>query len=251
MRRILTSIVLVLSAVWLYAGPAHQQVWDQAIKHYQEQDYSSSLSLFESLEETGHVGFNLYYNMGNCHYRLGQYTQAIWMYERAAKYQPTHPDLMVNMALTRQHFVDEFEALPQLPLIRWYSSFMAQTPPNLFVLLAFAWVLGFVCIIGGHWFQKLSWLSWRPLWLGLMLIGALGALGAKLQENYFDRSNEAIIFASTAKAYSEPSESALELFVLHEGLKVECINQQGNWQQVGLPNGDKAWMKKEALKLIP
>ncbi|HCT71041.1 MAG TPA: hypothetical protein DF409_08425, partial [Bacteroidales bacterium] len=60
----------------------------------------------------------------------------------------------------------------------------------------------------------------------------------------------AIIFPPTLPVKSSPDESSIDLFVIHEGLKVTVIDRIGEWQEIRIANGSKGWIKAGQIKPI-
>ena len=44
---------------------------------------------------------------------------------------------------------------------------------------------------------------------------------------------------------SEPNESSTNLFLIHEGLKVQLLESDNNWTEVKMPDGNVGWLKNE------
>ena len=44
---------------------------------------------------------------------------------------------------------------------------------------------------------------------------------------------------------SEPNESSTNLFLFHEGLKVQLLESDNNWTEVKMPDGNVGWLKNE------
>ena len=48
----------------------------------------------------------------------------------------------------------------------------------------------------------------------------------------------------------EPKEKAVSSFTLHEGTKVEVLEEFNEWALVSLTNGNKAWMPLDKIKKL-
>ena len=65
----------------------------------------------------------------------------------------------------------------------------------------------------------------------------------------------AIIFTPTVTVRSTPAESGNNLFVLHEGAKVEILSEMSDiskmeWCEIRIADGNKGWVKKQDLEKI-
>ena len=67
--------------------------------------------------------------------------------------------------------------------------------------------------------------------------------------------NTAIIFTPTVTIKSTPAESGNNLFVLHEGAKVEILNEMRDlnkvdWCEIRISDGNRGWVRKVDLETI-
>lgn len=61
----------------------------------------------------------------------------------------------------------------------------------------------------------------------------------------------AIVMEPTINVKSTPNESGTDLFVLHEGTKVFIEdNSMKGWKEIRLEDGNKGWVKTEAIEII-
>ena len=49
---------------------------------------------------------------------------------------------------------------------------------------------------------------------------------------------------------SDSSINSTELFLLHSGVKVEIIDEIGEWINIKTSNGNKGWIKENKCKLL-
>jgi len=82
---------------------------------YAEGDHASALQLFDSVA-TVYSSTTLYYNLGNCHFKLGDIPRAILNYERALRLEPGAEDVQANLDLARLQVVDRINELPGFAL---------------------------------------------------------------------------------------------------------------------------------------
>ena len=60
----------------------------------------------------------------------------------------------------------------------------------------------------------------------------------------------AIVFSSTVTVKSSPDNSGTDLFVIHEGLKVQIKDEVGSWYNIRLADGNSGWVQKTVLEKI-
>jgi tetratricopeptide (TPR) repeat protein len=87
---------------------------------YAEGRFGEAAAHYESLVNSGQWNANLFYDLGNAYFRLGDFGQAILNYERALALEPRHPEAEANLQLAR----DEARALElRRDRIERYASF--------------------------------------------------------------------------------------------------------------------------------
>jgi Bacterial SH3 domain. len=59
--------------------------------------------------------------------------------------------------------------------------------------------------------------------------------------------NQAILMTPTITVKSSPSASSVDLFVLHEGSKMEVLDKVNDWTKVKIANGSVGWLPSDVL----
>ena len=54
----------------------------------------------------------------------------------------------------------------------------------------------------------------------------------------------------TVTVKSSPSTDSVDLFVLHEGAKVEVVDTQGEWAQIRIANGSYGWLEVSEMRIF-
>jgi hypothetical protein len=85
----------------------------------------------------------------------------------------------------------------------------------------------------------------------LFLLITNATFGLSSQKYYYTKENkEAIIFTPTVTAKSSPTQSAVDLFVIHEGTKVQIMDEVQGWIKIRIRNGSIGWLPGDSLKRI-
>jgi SH3-like domain-containing protein len=83
-----------------------------------------------------------------------------------------------------------------------------------------------------------------------MIIFVVANVFAYQQGNKVACYNGAIIM-STANVKSTPAENGTDLFVLHEGTRVDITDDSMNdWKEVRIADGKEGWIETKKLELI-
>ncbi len=244
-------LILFLLPAMLFAQD-YAALADSAEAKYNRKLYNDAIADYQKVIDAGMESAALYFNMGNACFKAGDIPSAILYYEKAKKLAPSDEDIQYNLDVARNQTVDKIEAVPEMFLDRWYAQLENQLDANSWAIVAIA-LLALVCILAGIFFlSRRIALRKMAFWSGLVFLIFFGLSLALTQSKYKDVSTEntAIVFDPSVTIKSSPDEGSVDLFVLHEGAKVELVDQVGQWYKIRIANGSVGWMKKDALKEI-
>lgn len=242
-------LFLVLVAVPL-RGDSREGLFLQGNRHYEAGDYRKALESYAAIAAMGYESGPLYFNMGNCHYKLGETGPAVLHYERAARLIPGDEDLEVNLSLARLKVVDRIPELPRFRPLVLLERLVFNVPRNALWILMWS----SYAVVVAAWILKFLWsrgrkVAGRIVWIGsMMLIVSVSCLVGQIRQER--ESTEAIILARKARAVSAPGEEGIQVFTLHEGTKVRIQEVSGSWVEVLLADGNVGWLKADSMARI-
>jgi len=236
-----TLIITLLVSISSFAS---DQLFEKANKAYNNSDYTSAITLYDSILTIGLESSELYYNLGNCHYKAQDWANAIWHYEKCLKLERNDKTIQ-NLELANLKIIDRIEDIPQLFYKKWWSSFIS-------IFNTFSWQLISILII---WlaltikilsqftnYKKEHFLS---ILYSLALISVF-ATYSSYQRNITKK--EAIIFTSSVVVNSAPTTNSTNLFSLHSGSKIEILDTIGEWINIKIANGNSGWILQNSIK---
>ncbi|WP_316789938.1 tetratricopeptide repeat protein [Pedobacter frigoris] len=221
-------------------------------KEYAKADYEGALKTYQQLLDDGYESAEVYFNIGNSNYKLGNMPSAILNYEKAHKLNPGDEDIELNLQLANLKITDKIEPVPEFFLATWWRSIVLFFSVSLWSILGIVTItLGFLLLIV-YLFALALPIKKSAFYTGICLIfiGVLSIIMSEIQQAYFSRHQEAIVFAGTVNVKSGPDASQKTLFVIHEGTKVSIKNKNQNWIEVELPNGNTGWITLSDVKEI-
>jgi SH3-like domain-containing protein len=68
--------------------------------------------------------------------------------------------------------------------------------------------------------------------------------------NMEQNSRMAILMTSEAVLRSAPDPESAEILTIHEGLKIDLLDQISDWYKVRLQNGEEGWLPQSAVEQI-
>ena len=84
--------------------------------------------------------------------------------------------------------------------------------------------------------------------LVMLVVFALSVLFAAQMKQASLTEDHAIIMAPTVTVKSTPNEISVDLFVLHEGTKVEILDQADGWNKIKIANGSIGWLQADFMR---
>ena len=220
---------------------------------YQEGDFAAAAASYGAVIEGGFESAEVYYNLGNAHFRLGETARAVLNYRRAARLDPANDDIRANLALVNQRLQDRIEPLPRFWLLSVFDWWMGLIPGGVLqALVAVCYLLlgaTIVLIV----IRRPS--GWRAPIRRFAYCAAVATflLGATLlvRETGLGRPEEAVVMIGEARVLSAPSEEGgLTVFTLHEGTTVRIDRRAGEWAEIVLADGKVGWLPMQVLEVI-
>jgi tetratricopeptide (TPR) repeat protein len=231
---------------------ALEQAFARANDTYKNADYKRAAQMYEQIAQSGAEAVEVYFNLGNCYYKLGNIAAAILNYERAQRLAPTDDDIEFNLTLAQSRITDKIDPAPQFFVIKWWRVFVGLATAGSWSVsgVVFAWCL-FV-------FAAVFFVAQAPALKKTMFVSGIVSLVLLVlmitfayQQNKASTSDEsAIVFASSVSVKSEPQEDSKDLFVLHEGTKVDVLESDGEWRKIRIADGSIGWLRSNTMQVI-
>lgn len=227
-------------------------VFEDANKKYQEGQYQEAETLYQSLLNKGLESGNLFYNLGNACYKQDKIAEAILFYEKAKKLEPDDADIDYNLRMANLKVVDKIVPVPEIFYVQWFkrlaNSLEADHWAILSVCLSFLFVFLAAGFVRGSAPSAKRFYFFSSLVILIFLLLSFGL--AKQQYALIKNHDSAIIFDPNTYVKSSPAEKSTDLFILHEGTKVQVVDELDNWLRIRLPNGNEGWVEQKSLRLI-
>lgn len=251
-RFIICLLPFALCLLFSSASASPTELFTQANQLYKDKNYEGAIVLYDSIAKSGYISAELFFNLGNAHFKLGHLAPAILNYERANKLNPSDQDIDFNLKLANLRVVDRVEPVPELFFVKWIKNLVIGHSSDGWAKLAailiwasFLFAILFLFINNG--------ITKRVAFFAalLALLLSMAAAGLSFSQYKYQRaSRTAILFAKNAYVKSAPDQQSTDLFLLREGIRVTLLKSEGEWQQIQLADGKVGWMKKEGLEVI-
>ena len=253
MKRYTLLILGLLALMGTAKAQSDADLWfGQANTAYNSGNYDTAVVVYQKILDAGMESVAVYYNMGNAYYKLREFPMAIYCYEKALKLDPSDEDVQTNLAIANAAIVDKIEPVPQSFIVRWWQRLRSAMSGNQWAwcsIAAFGMLLLMLFL-----FLRARKVGLRKLgfFMGLLFLAAfaLSVVFAMQLKHSAETQDQAIVMTPTVTVKSSPSTESVDLFVLHEGTKVEVMDTAGGWAQIRIANGSVGWLEVSEMRIF-
>lgn len=249
------AVLLMLSPSAIAASGDNiaAQLWQQGISEYDNQQWQAAVDAWKEIEESGLESAELYYNIGNAYFKNDDLAHAILYYERSLKLDPAFRDSRFNLEYASSLVQDKIESVPEFFLAGWMRSLCWTLSSD-----AWAWLsvlLFALCAAGVVLFfcSQRTTLRKTGFYGGIasLLLFVMSLSFAVVQKSDYASGDRAVVTTPVVSAKSAPSsDSAKDLFVIHEGTRVNILDNVGNWYNIELSDGRQGWIAGGTFEII-
>lgn len=249
MKKFIQTILLLSICLGL---KAQSPLLEQANQHYVAGKYEQAIESYNQILNNNQESAEVYYNLGNAYYKTNQFTLAILNYERAKLLAPNDEDIQFNLEMANQHVVDAINPLPQVFFIRWWNNLTNKLSVDGWARTSVVSFILFLVLAGLFFFTPNGLIKRLSFWCGLLVIviSIFSFNFAARHKKRITEHNFAIITQTSVTVKSSPADNGTDLFMIHEGLKVEIKDNLGQWLQIRLSDGNQGWLPSDSLERI-
>ena len=241
---------MILGLLSLVMGQSADSLFQLGNKYYTAEKYQQAANVYEQLSRrVAHE--DLYLNLGNSYFRMGQMGNAIWAYEKGNALSPRDSDINYNLKFVRSQIRDRILPPDDFFLVAFYRAIVEKlTVPDLitlggliFMLLGFLYVLQ----LQSFFTEKLASIANGTLLLSIFATGWI------MLDKYWDVSDQqkGIVIVTAVDVRSGPVKRGENVvFQIHEGTKAEITTTQTGWYEVILLDGKKGWVPASQMRLL-
>jgi tetratricopeptide (TPR) repeat protein len=278
-RTALLSIALVVACPASHAsatgpddGVTFEDIFAEGNALYETADFDGAIQRYTRLVDEGVRNKDLFYNLGNAYYKVGQLGRAVLFYERARRAAPRDRDVRENLSLLRSQLRDKQFVQEQnrvVEAVMWLhrnlnTREMISLASGFYLLLC---LLGIVFVVRdsapvAKAYRRISLVSPgrlaglskpQDLMAAIVVVAFLfvstgvSAYGKWTREQ---RRDAAVVLDAEVAVYSGPTEDTTLQFKVHEGTMVRIEDERRDWMRIELPGGLSGWVNVSAVERI-
>lgn len=266
MRKICFSILFLLIALTSFAQADSTQVENsiaqvpvevvtkaQADSAYINNDFASAVYLYENILATQGESADIYYNLGNSYYKMDNIAKAIVNYEKALMLNPGNGDIRFNLELAHSKTVDKVTPMSEVFFITWIKDLTNTMSEKGWAKMGIITFILTLLMLALYFFSKKIVLKKVGFISAvcLLLVCIVANVFASNQKDEAQSHGTAIIMAPSVTVKSTPNEGGTDLFILHEGRKVNIKdNTMRDWKEIQLEDGNAGWVPASVIEII-
>jgi len=245
-------LFILISFLTLTVSAQNNALFDKATEAYNVGEYQKAVDSYLEIIENGQHSAELYYNLGNAYYKLNEIAPSIYYYEKALLIKPNDKEIKNNLGYAQNMTLDAIDSMPTTGLSKIYNSIIGSLSFDQWAYVSIIFMLLFIFLyIAFYYFDYTSRKRLAFIFSIIsLLIMITSVVFAFLQYNKFKADQPAIVFAKEASVKAEPNKRGLEAFALHEGTKVNVLEELNDWKKIRISDGTTGWIPSEDIKTL-
>ncbi|MGE4569605.1 MAG: tetratricopeptide repeat protein [Bacteroidales bacterium] len=258
MKPLFPILFLFFSFVWVGASASSPLEEEPAFSYsvanesYRNGDFAKAADEYQRIIDAGWASADLYFNMGNACQKLHRRAEAILYYERALRLRPNDEDIRYNLEWVSSQVKEPTETLPELFIVRWAHSLRNLLPEQGWAVLVIVCLLLLLGTVWGYLFLQQRFLKKASFSLSVLFASMLvvSVIAGSSRKAWMNNRTEAVVKTEKLTVYSAPDQNSTQLFLIFEGIRVNILDQVGDWREIRLPDGNKGWIRVSDILVI-
>ncbi|AEW87446.1 BatE protein [Flavobacterium columnare] len=219
---------------------------------YQKGKYQDAIQSYETILAQGQESAEVYFNLGNCYYKLSRVAPAVFNFEKALLLSPNDTEIENNLAFAQKMAIDDIQQVSQVGFSKIIADFTSifhyDTWAWISIILA---VFALVCFIVYYYSYQttVKRIFFAGILLGLFFV-LLSLFSGFYEQNRLLNEKPAIVFVDVVNVKSEPNATASNAFILHAGTKVNILESLDNYYKIQIADLKEGWLDRSVVKEI-
>ncbi len=247
--KILVHIALLFS---LTVAGQNETLFEEANALYNQDRFAEAIVKYEKILSSEEHSAEVYYNLANAHYKLSNIGPSIYYYEKALLLSPNDWDIKNNLAFAQNMTIDAIEPLPQTGMSRFFGNILNKLSADGWAIASILLMALFIILFLGYYFSANTSKKRLAFTASIVSIifSVISVVFAFQVKGVADGNDPAIVFSERSSVRSGPKLSDEEVFVLHEGAKVQVLDEFDNWNKIRIADGKTGWLPSSDIKLL-
>lgn len=249
MKPLLYTLVVLFG---MFASAQNESLFEEGNTLYSNGKYYEAIEKYEAVLNSGYHSAEVYFNLGNAHYKLNRIAPSIFYYEKALQLAPNDEEILNNLSFAQNMTIDAIETVPEIGISKFVRKVINMFNFDTWAYLSVLFMALFIILFISYYFasytgkKRFAFVSsFISMFLTLLFLSF-----AFKKQTMDNKDNPAIVFSQEALVRTDPNLSGEEAFRLHEGTKVQVIDTINNWAEILLVDGKTGWIVTDNIKLL-
>ena len=240
--------ILFLSVLASFAQD--NKLFNEGNALYNEGKYAEAIDKYKVILDSGQHSAELYYNMGNAHYKLNNVAESVYYFEKALQLAPGDKEIQNNLAYAQNMTIDAIDVQPEVGFSKLFKNIINYLDYEVWAKLSIIFMALFVALFLWYYFssntgkKRVAFISFIVSLFCFAMTFSLAFQKLEMDK----KNNPAIVFAHESSVKNDPNPNGQELFQLHEGTKVQILESFENWDKIKLSDGKIGWIRASDIK---
>jgi tetratricopeptide (TPR) repeat protein len=240
--RVLTILLCAFFPLIAFAQPDAE--FSKANQEYAQGHFKEAIADYEALVHAGQLNANLFYDLGNAYFRVGDFGRAILNYERTLTLDRRHPEATANLQIAR----DEARALELQPTrLEGYLQFATANQFTIIADTAF-WLMVFA--VAAFIFLRRRSAALIVFSVCCLLICAFAIWAIYTLQYGTEGRALAVITGKDVQARLATADTANSVLALPPGSEIKVLSSRGDWTYAALPNSLRGWIPSKDVEPV-
>jgi tetratricopeptide (TPR) repeat protein len=229
-----------------------ENIFSRGNEYYAKKEYPNAILCYEALVKAGKESPELYFNLANAYFKTNENTKAILFYEKSLRLKPGFQDALYNLSIANSRITDKIESLPELFFITWFKNVRNIFSADTWAIISLALFISLLASVLLFLLTPLVIL--RKIALSLtftsVFLFAAGLIFAISSNAALNNKSDAIITVPSVIVKSSPDQTATDLFVIHEGTRINVRETFDDWCEIQISDGNRGWLMSDSFEVI-
>lgn len=220
---------------------------------YVHDEYARAAEIYESLIARDGESAAIYYNLGNCYYRMNQIGKCVLNYERASLLDPGDEDIRANLALARGRTADKLTPASEMFFVTWWRNLVNWQSVDAWAWTGIVALVLCLLLLLVYFFLNTLWIRKVGFYGGVaaLCVCLTANICAYRQHSQLLHRDTAVVMVAELPVKSSPDQASTDLFIIHEGTKLTILDSsiQG-WAEVEYEDNKVGWVKLDDIETI-
>ena len=262
MRRVYNYIIGIVVGILAVAMPTNIQAadatttakvhWEEGIAAYENRNYKEAVEAFESIIALDEASAEVYYNLANAYFKLGQHKEnaarpfsagelgkAVLNYHRAIKLNPAMADARYNLELAVDH-TNDTENIPQSFIATLWQGLRSMMTSN-------GWTITSILLSANILLRKVGFIVAIVLIVSFIVTSALAMSSRRALLND-DRA--VVICNDTTPVHASPDSASKIIRQPSQGVTVRISRVHGDWTEISFADGEMGWIRNSNIEAV-